>query len=157
MCVAQDSDLTEALANALQEARHRRARAAAELEAAEKVVQALEFTMGIHAGGDSAVPVPLARATIRTTGAPKSVDEWRRLSRRAAILSVLAEYGRPISPKDLGSELHRRGRTDGYNGVSASLSRLKDDGKVESAGYGLWQLPTDAEAEPETEGRLAVE
>jgi len=137
--VSDQSTLTEALAKALDEARQRRSRAEQELSCAQKLVDALEFTVQIQAGSSNGDANDLSDDQL-----PSAVHEWRALSRRSAVMRLLREWGKPISPKDLTTELHKRGRTDAYNGVAATLSRLKDDSKVESAGYGLWRLPGSA-------------
>lgn len=133
--LAMDGSISDAVGAALASARQ-------ELEAAEenaaklrKLVEALEYTLRLQSPGD-------------LQGV--SDGEWQRLSRRAAIQQVLVKAGRPMSPKEITEALAARGRNDRAHGVSATLSGLKNQQKVKSAGYGKW-VPGPKAASPSPE------
>jgi hypothetical protein len=118
--------VSEALAEALTKARAELVDAEQRAEDLRQIVSALEFTLRLKR--------------------PSSVNgdgdfDWVKASRRAAVQQALAEAPNPLSPKDLTITLTGHGRKDNAPGISATLSRLKDDGKVTSAGYGKWTLP----------------
>lgn len=74
---------------------------------------------------------------------------WRDLARTEAILRVMAEMNRPVSPTELSQMLRSRGRVDDSRDyVSAALAHLKKQKKVERAGYGLWILPSADSRKP---------
>jgi hypothetical protein len=120
------SDISEALAEALTRARAELADVEARADELRRIVSALEYTLRLNR--------------------PSSIDaagdfDWKNASRRAAVQRALAEAPKPLSPKELAVMLTAQGRKDAAPGISATLSRLKDDGKVKSAGYGKWTLP----------------
>jgi hypothetical protein len=74
----------------------------------------------------------------------ESLDEpdlFAGMARTQAVVTVLREVGRPMSPSEIVTELNQRGRSDGPKVVSASLTHLQKQGKVRSESRGEW-VPT---------------
>ncbi len=65
-------------------------------------------------------------------------DDWPNLSRPAAVERVLREAPEPMSPTRIAEVLGDHGRDDPASGVSATLTRLKADGKATTLGYSKW-------------------
>jgi hypothetical protein len=74
-------------------------------------------------------------------GVAKSGENgWANLTRPEAVLRVMQQVGRPVSPTALAEFLAQLGREDGPRFVSAALTGLKQRGKVRQLGRGLWVL-----------------
>jgi hypothetical protein len=72
---------------------------------------------------------------------------WSRMARTDAIAALLEQTGRPMSPAEMSEVLMSRGRKeDTARLVSASLSHLRRQGRVESAGHGVWVHAGSAES-----------
>lgn len=81
------------------------------------------------------------------------------MPRTEAILRVMTDEARPLSPEDIRQALNDRGRTDEYNAVSAAIAHLQRTDRVHSVGRGAWVLGAgdffheDESVEP-TQGQL---
>jgi hypothetical protein len=69
---------------------------------------------------------------------PREVEEWQQLTRTDAIMRVLKEAGRPMSPADIAQVLAEKGRDDSGHYVSAGLAYLKDSHRAHAEGRGQW-------------------
>lgn len=99
---------------------------------------AIERANELSAGGPP--PVPLLQRVIL---AAKDIQARSEESRTALVIGCLEEAGQPMSPSDLTRVLQKMGRTDNIHMVSATLSHLAKQGKVERLGRGRWQLAQD--------------
>jgi hypothetical protein len=85
----------------------------------------------------------LALARRRGTEAPPVPDweDWRALTRTAAIEQLLLETGRAMSPAEIVAALKARGRENEQSrGVSVALGRLRKRNKVVHGEWGQWSL-----------------
>jgi hypothetical protein len=67
---------------------------------------------------------------------PPEQNPWPAMPRTEAILAVLGNE--PMSPNDIVTQLHKLGRDDEYNAVSAALAHLQRSGRAMSMGRGQW-------------------
>lgn len=78
-----------------------------------------------------------------TSGEPD--EEFLDLPRTDAIVRVLLDHPRGLSPAALRDALRERGRDDEYQVVSAALAHLKNQGRVTSPKRGLYVAVRDRE------------
>jgi hypothetical protein len=126
------------------------AKAEAELQGLQREAEAIADRIEEIANVKTALEYTISRqGTSRRITQEDADGSWALLSRRAAILKLLAESARPLSPTDIAEGLVARGRTDNTRGVSATLSRLKLDAKVRSMGYSKWVASGAPESDSE--------
>jgi hypothetical protein len=132
LAYAAPVDLIAALADVeLRLEQKRRERVQLDLEVRQLEIEHRGLTLAVKR--HDAAPVDL-----------ESLDEpdfFAGMSRTQAIVTVLREAGRPMSPSEIVTELNQRGRSDGPKVVSASLAHLQKQGKVRSESRGEW-VPT---------------
>jgi hypothetical protein len=128
----------EALEAALQETKTRLAEAEAaaqEIPILREEVRGLELAVARRNGTAPTAEPAFPRPELPTT------DDWVSLSRPQAILRVLANEGKAMSPADLASSLNKVGRpNDLPHYISSALNNLQKRQKVRRTGYGRWTL-----------------
>lgn len=105
--------------------------------------------------GNPEPPAPTREVTdpITVTPAPHAPD-WGGLARTEAALRVLAIAGRSMHRKEILLEIHRRGRNDTLDDLSAALAYLNRTHRVVSLGKGVWASPDVLP--PATNGHVLV-
>lgn len=136
-------DLETALADAdlaLHEAANQLEQLRERVDALQLERRGLELALARHLGQ----PPPKA--------ASEQENEWLPLPRTEAVVRVLERTSEPMSPVEVTSQLRQFGRSDSGHAVSAALSYLRREGRVDSLGRGQWVLtapslkPLDNEA-----------
>ena len=102
--------------------------AEAKLEALDIEIKGLELTLARHNGSPVAPKGPT----------PTEVREWQGLHRTDAIIRVLTEADRGMSPRQITDVLLNAGRKDSRKLVAAAIQYLKGGHRVHSEGYGQW-------------------
>ncbi len=100
----------------------------AKLEALTAEIRGLEMALARHNGKRVAPKGPT----------PTEVREWRGMHRTDAIVRVLTEADKGMSPREITDVLLSVGRKDGRKLVSAAIQYLKGEGRVHSEGRGQW-------------------
>jgi hypothetical protein len=123
--------VVDALRAALEDVQGQVSRLEARLQELREVEKGLQYAVA-HPD------VIQARPKSGPSPVPGNHGDWPSLSRPKAVLRVLSEADRPLSPQEVVEELTAHGRTDPRPGVSSALTRLKADGKVEAVGFSQW-------------------
>lgn len=129
-------DLEAALADAdlaLKEAAHQLDQLRERVDALQLERRGLELALARHRGE----PVSDAASDHRE-------NEWLPLPRTEAILQVMARTDEPMAPVEITRQLKQFGRSDSGHAVSAALSYLHREDRVQSLGRGQWVLVAPA-------------
>jgi hypothetical protein len=114
----------------------------AEISDLQAEVDGFNRYLARHGGEDTSAPSP---AGASTPAEDRPVDRWREMKRTDAAVEALGVIGKPASPREIAGQLRRFGRSDDMRQVSRVLDRLKEQGRVRSAGWGQW-LPAGPDA-----------
>jgi hypothetical protein len=157
-------EITEALEAALAEVKAAIPQAQAEAERTARHVaelldeeRGLQLALARRAASDGA-----ATTTAGTEGVDAALDElptepaapevapaephgdWASLNHQDAVLRVLTEARRPLSPKDIVRALRAVGRSDSGDQVRAALNALKRQRRASLTGRAQWAATAEA-------------
>lgn len=138
------ADTREAIRVALEELD----RVQAEMNAAEAKVAMLQreeegLVLALKRHTSTAGPGQQRLEVVEEEAPAEPDEEILDLPRTDAIVRVLLDYPRGLSPARLRDVLQERGRDDEYPVVSAALSHLKSQGRVTSPKRGLYVAVRD--------------
>jgi hypothetical protein len=156
-------EITEALEAALAEVKAAIPQAQAEAErTARHVAELLEEERGLQLALARRAASDGATTTAGTEGVDAALDEpptepaapevapaeppgdWASLNHQDAVLRVLTEARRPLSPKDIVRALRAVGRSDSGDQVRAALNALKRIGRASLTGRAQWVATAEA-------------
>jgi hypothetical protein len=90
------------------------------------------------AQGEGIATSPVTNTTV-PAGTQEAPANWVALKRATAVQAALQEIGRPANRNEVAAVLHRHGRDDAINDISATLSYLKRTNAADSKD-GRWIL-----------------
>ena len=122
----------------------------AENEEQKQMIEDRKFALDIEiAGLEMALSRHDGPLDSPASPSPSETKEWRALTRTDAVVRVLSESNKPMSPREITNVLLSMGRTDKRKLVAAAIQYLKQGKRVHSIGYGEWvagPLPPSAAA-----------